>query len=72
MEAGAGKPAVLAKRERVRRANRRLNGMGTKAGLPDPPKRGYIGRTIALLDAALRVWETKNRPITPVWQRRSR
>ena len=53
------------------RTKRRLNGMGTRAGIADPPIRGQFMRTIALLDAALRVWEAKNRihPVSSVWRR---
>jgi hypothetical protein len=52
----------------VRRANRRLNGMAETAGLPDPPTRGRFTRTIALLDAALRVWESNQPRKTTVWR----
>src|SRR3954468_21648895 len=53
------------------RTKRRLNGMGTKAGIPDRPIRGQFMRTIALIDAALRVWEAKKRlgPVSSVWRR---
>jgi hypothetical protein len=44
----------------------------TTCGSSEPAKREAIMRTIAMLDAALRVWEAKNiRPAMPsVWQRR--
>ena len=57
---------------RVRRANRRLNGMAETAGLPDPPTRGRLTRTLALLDAALRVWEANQPRHAPVWRHKSR
>ena len=52
----------------VRRANRRLNGMAETAGLPDPPTRGRLTRTLALLDAALRVWEANQPRRASVWR----
>jgi hypothetical protein len=59
-----------AEQSRQRRANRRLNGMGTKAGVPDPPTRGRFTRTLAMLDAALRVWESHHNPRrASVWRR---
>jgi hypothetical protein len=61
MEAEVGEAGGLSTNGPARRANRRLNGMGTKAGVPDPPKRGKLMRTLALVDAAIRVWETNNR-----------
>ena len=53
------------------RTKRRLNGMGNKAGVPDRPIRGHFMRTVALIDAALRVWEAKKRvrPVASVWRR---
>ena len=57
MNPGVSKTDRLAKKGNVRRTNRRLNGMGTQAGFPDPPRRGQLTRTLALIDAALRVWE---------------
>jgi hypothetical protein len=73
MGAETGKTAPLSENGGVRRANRRLNGMGTKAGVPDPPARGRFTRTLALLNAALRVWEANHsrRPISSPWQRRT-
>lgn len=65
----AGTPSHAA---RPRRANRRLNGMGKTAGLPDPPTRGKLTRTLALLDAALRVWETDQPQRASVWRRNRR
>ena len=56
----------------VRRANRRLNGMAETAGLPDPPTRGRLTRTLALLDAALRVWEANQPRHAPVWRHKPR
>jgi hypothetical protein len=58
-EGGAQSPG---KKERGPRANRQTNGMGTRAGVPDPPTRGRFTRSLALLDAALRVWETNHCP----------
>ena len=72
MGAEEGDMASPATKVRAPRAKRRLNGMGTTAGLPDPPIRGRLTRTIALLDAALRVWEANHLPRREsVWQRRS-
>src|SRR3954451_13931229 len=71
MRPGVGSTGELGARTYAPRAKRRLNGMGSKAGVPDPPKRGQFMRTIALLDAALRVWEAKKRqgPPASVWRR---
>jgi hypothetical protein len=45
--------------------------MGTKAGVPDPPKRGKLMRTLALVDAAVRLWETSRpRKKASVWRHR--
>jgi len=69
MEAEVGEAGGLSTDCPARRANRRLNGMGTKAGVPDPPKRGKLMRTLALVDAAIRVWETNHRKKrTSVWR----
>src|ERR1043166_2056884 len=60
------------RKERTPRANRRFNGMAAKAGLPDPPTRGRLTRTLALLDAALRVWGANHLPRREsVWRRRN-
>jgi len=61
MRSGIKRTRPLCDKTPVRRANRRLNGMAETAGLPDPPKRGRLMRTLALIDAALRVWEA-NQP----------
>lgn len=52
----------------ARRANRRLNGMADTAGLPDPPTRGRLTRTLALLNAALKVWETNQPRRAAAWR----
>lgn len=61
MAGGIREPGGLSGDCPARRANRRLNGMGTKAGVPNPPTRGKLTRTLALIDAAVRVWETNRR-----------
>ena len=72
MEGAEGDTASSPRKERTPRANRRLNGMAASAGLPDPPMRGRLTRTLALLDAALRVWEANHLPRREsVWRRRS-
>ena len=62
----------LSEEARPRRANRRLNGMGNTAGLADPPMRGRLTRTLALLEAALRVWEANQPPRKSVWRHKPR
>ena len=58
MRSGIKQTGPLCGKQPLRRANRRLNGMAKTVGLPDPPTRGRLTRTLALLDAALKVWET--------------
>jgi hypothetical protein len=60
------------KKEAVRRMRRRENGMATTAGISTIPKREPITRTLALLEAALRLWEARNEHLRnrPFWQRR--
>jgi hypothetical protein len=56
----------------ARRARSRLNAREETAGVPDPPARGRWTRTVALLDAALKVWEA-NQPKSPsVWRHKPR
>ena len=72
MNGGVSKTDRLPKKDSVRRTNRRLNGMGTQAGFPDPPRRGQLTRTLALIDAALRVWEaTRGRHPAGRWRHES-
>ena len=72
MNSGIKQTGPLGGETAARRANRRLNGMGARAGVPDPPMRGRLTRTLALLDAALRVWEA-NQPRPPaVWRHKPR
>lgn len=67
-----GEAASSSGKDRTPRANRRFNGMAATAGLPDPPTRGRFTRTLALLDAALRVWEANHLPRRQsVWRRRN-
>jgi len=72
MRSGVKQTGPLGGEPPVRRANRRLNGMGNKCGLPDPPIRGRLARTIALVDAALRVWEANQPRQASVWRNCSR
>src|SRR5436309_4599333 len=57
---------------RPRRANRRLNGMAQTAGFSERPTRGRFTRTLALVDAALRVWEANQPRRTTVWRNNQR
>ena len=66
MRSGIKQTPPLGGATSVRRANRRLNGRAETAGLPDPPARGRLTRTLALLDAALKVWETNHPRRAPV------
>ena len=72
MRRGIEEIGPLCGETRARRANRRLNGMAQTAGLPDPPRRGRLARTLALLDAALRVWEANQPRRATVWRHNSR
>jgi hypothetical protein len=72
MESGAKQQGPLCGETPARRANRRLNGMAAKTGIPDPPTRGRLTRTLALLDAALRVWEANQPRHAPVWRQKRR
>jgi hypothetical protein len=63
------KAAAVGDQPRPRRSNRRLNGRAEKAGLPEPPKRGRLCRDLALIDAALRLWQARTRlPTAAVWK----
>ena len=70
MRSGIEQRGPLRGGPRPRRANRKLNGMAETAGLADPPTRGRLTRTLALLKAALRVWETNHPPRAKVWRER--
>jgi hypothetical protein len=72
MRSGIKQAGPLCAETPARRANRRLNGMGERAGLPDPPTRGRLTRTLALLDAALKVWETNQPRHASPWRHRPR
>ena len=62
--------AATSDQPRPRRANRRLDGRAEKAGVPEPPKRGRLCRDLALIDAALRLWQARTRPRAPTgWTR---
>jgi len=56
----------------VGRAKRRLNGMADTAGRAEPPTRARWTRTLALLDAALKVWEANQPRRASVWRNQSR
>jgi hypothetical protein len=60
------------KKEARRRMRRRDNGMAATAGISSAPKVEPITRTLALLAAALRVWEARNGHLQTrsVWRRR--
>jgi hypothetical protein len=60
------------KKEARRRMRRRDNGMAATAGISSAPKVEPITRTLALLGAALRVWEARNGHLQTrsVWRRR--
>jgi len=60
------------KKRAARRAQRRKNGMATTAGISSVSRPETITRTLALLRAALRVWEARNGHLQArsVWQRR--
>ena len=61
-----------AKTERARRARRSENGMAVAAGVSKMPPREKLSRSVALLRAALEVWEAKHGVKTAsVWKRRS-
>jgi hypothetical protein len=62
MRSGVERRGPLNGKTRVRRPNRKLNGMAETAGVADPPVRGRLTRTLALVKAALRVWETNHPP----------
>ena len=47
-------------KEIVRRTRRRDNGRALNAGLADPPTRDSFSRTLALVRAALKAWETRH------------
>src|SRR4051812_39404231 len=72
MRSGTKETRPVRREAAVRRANRRLNGMAETAGLPDPPTRGRLARTLALLDAALKVWETNHPRDANVWRHQRR
>jgi hypothetical protein len=60
----------LRRKTRAPSVKRRVHGTAATAGNAAPPTRGHFARTVALLDAALRVWEA-NQPQRPtVWRRR--
>ena len=63
-----------AKEESPKRARRHLNGMAETAGVSTTPQKDEIMSTITLLNAALRLWETRNSAtLSPSpWQRRPR
>lgn len=55
-----------------RRRRRGPVGTNKKAGVAAPPTRGQFMRTLALLDAALRVWESQHKcRRASAWQRGS-
>jgi hypothetical protein len=62
------------KAESPKRARRNLNGMAETAGLPAAPHKDEIMSTVALLNAALRLWEARNAAtLAPSpWQRKAR
>ena len=61
-----------AKKERARRARRSDNGMAVTAGVSKMPRREKFSRSVALLRAALEVWEAKHGvQRASVWKRRS-
>src|SRR5919106_6971454 len=72
MRSGIKQTTPLGGETPTRRANRRLNGMGESAGVPDPPVRGRLTRTLALLDAALKVWEANQPRRASVWRHKPR
>jgi hypothetical protein len=67
-----GKMARKEKKEARRRMRRRDNGMAATAGISSAPQVEPITRTLALLAAALRVWEARNGHLQTrsVWRRR--
>ncbi|MFL6539721.1 MAG: hypothetical protein ACJ8HU_03080 [Chthoniobacterales bacterium] len=58
--------------KRERRTRRRENGMAEVAGIARPPQHDRVMRSMALLKAALRVWEAKHlqSKVRSPWQRR--
>ncbi len=59
-------------KQRARRARRSENGMAVTAGVSKTPRREKFSRSVALLRAALEVWEAKHGVQTAsVWKRRS-
>jgi hypothetical protein len=68
MEMAVRETGPLSDETRLRRTKRRLNGMAHTAGFSDPPTRGRFTRTLALVDAALRVWEAKQPRRASVWR----
>jgi hypothetical protein len=64
--------ALASKKERARRARRRENGMAMTAGVSKKPAAERFSGSMALLRAALQVWETKHGFHSgSVWRRRS-
>ena len=59
-------------KEQARRARRSENGMALTAGVSKTARREKFSRSVALLRAALEVWEAKHGVQTAsVWKRRS-
>ena len=69
MRMEAEQAGALTPKGGARRTKRKLNGMAATSGLADPPTRARLTRTLALLNAALRVWETNHPRRAKVWRR---
>jgi hypothetical protein len=71
MSTTTGEQSSQRRKPSMPRTNRRLNGMAKKAGLRSPPRRERLTRTIALLNAALQLWEAKQPRSAAVWRNKA-